>query len=117
MWTTHNSVYCSQIVRGDHMVMVVGGISIMDSIGYSVCDFVNLCYCLYGNTMNLQTKHKKIKYRNGEEGFLITSQRESSTIPVMSLRFNGDSLLYHNIDGKYMNLTIEHPYDIVEIES
>lgn len=66
--------------------------------------------------MNLQTSHKKIKYRNGEEGILITSQRKSSTIPVMSLRLKEDSILYHGIDGKYLSLTKEHPYDIVEIE-
>ena len=63
------------------------------------------------------TSHKKVKYRNGEEGYLLTTQRESTHIPVMTMRFKGDSLLYHDLDGKYMGLTEEHNYDIVEIES
>ena len=63
------------------------------------------------------TTHKKIKYRNGEDGYLITTQRESMHIPVMTLRFKGDSLIYHNLEGKYMGLTNDHAYDIVEIES
>ena len=62
------------------------------------------------------TSHKKVKYRNGEEGYLLTTQRKSTHIPVMTLRFKGDSLLYHDLGGKYMGLTEERDYDIVEIE-
>ena len=63
------------------------------------------------------TSHKKIKYRNGEEGYLLTTQRDSDRFPVMTLRFKGDSLIYHNTDGKYLGLMTSHELDIVEIES
>lgn len=62
------------------------------------------------------TEHKTVIYRNGEKGLLLTTQRESMVIPVMTLRFKGDSLIYHNLDGKYLNLKEEHFLDIVEIE-
>lgn len=58
--------------------------------------------------------HKRIKYRNGENGLLLTNQRDSMVIPVMTLT-DKDSILYHNLEGKYLNLKEEHPFDVLEI--
>jgi hypothetical protein len=65
--------------------------------------------------MNIpKTSHLQIKYRNGEDGILLTTWRDGS-FPVMTLRIKDNNLIYHDMDGNYMGLKDEHLLDIVEI--
>ncbi len=59
------------------------------------------------------TTHLEIKYRNGETGILLTTQRES-TFSVMTIRDKDDSILHHSKNGKYLGLVENHEYDIIE---
>jgi hypothetical protein len=60
------------------------------------------------------TIHKELKYRNGERGILLTTERESK-FSVMTIRDKDDSILHHTEDGKYLGLDEEHQYDIIKI--
>lgn len=67
--------------------------------------------------MNIQeTDHKKIKYRNGESGKLITSVRHETLFCILSIRDKHGSLIHHLKDGKCIMTGETSPWDIVEVE-
>lgn len=62
-----------------------------------------------------KTTHARIKYRNGELGHLLTTQRKETAFSVLTLRDKNDSVIHHNKEGKYLSGGMEHDLDIVKI--
>lgn len=63
-----------------------------------------------------KTTHKKLKYRNGETGLLLTSIRKNTQLCVMSIREQYGCIIHHRADGRYLNMDEEHGLDIVWVE-
>lgn len=63
------------------------------------------------------TKHARIKYRNGESGQLLTTERKETAFKILTLRDKKDSIIHHNSEGEYLSGGVEHDFDIVEVEA
>lgn len=64
----------------------------------------------------MKTTNKKIKYRNGETGLLLTTQRTSTSFCVLSMKDKTGCIIHHDINGKYLGYKDEWPLDIVWVE-
>lgn len=62
------------------------------------------------------TKHARIKYRNGELGHLLTTERKETAFKILTLRDKHDSIIYHNSEGEYLSGGVAHDLDIAEIK-
>jgi hypothetical protein len=63
-----------------------------------------------------KTIHKKIKYRNGETGFLLTTELPNTAFCVLTIRDLSGCIIHHNKDGKYLGRSGGTPLDIVWVE-
>lgn len=67
--------------------------------------------------MNIpRTTHKRVKYRNGESGILLTTERKETYFCILTLRDKHNSLMHHLIGGQNRLTKEESDYDIVEVE-
>ena len=67
--------------------------------------------------MNIpRTTHKRVKYRNGESGILLTTEVKETSLCVLTLRDKSNSLMHHLIGGQNWLTKEESGYDIVEVE-
>jgi hypothetical protein len=66
--------------------------------------------------MKIYQQNKKIKYRNGQNGFLLTSSRPETNFSVLTMCEKRGSLFHHDKEGKYLGMSEEMPWDIVEVE-
>jgi hypothetical protein len=67
--------------------------------------------------MNIpETQHKKVTYRNGETGRLITSVRKETLFKILTLRDKEHSLIHHLANGKCIMTGENSVWDIVEVE-
>lgn len=63
-----------------------------------------------------KTTHKKVKYRNGEFGSLLTTERTETVFSVLTLREKPCSVMHHLAGGENRITKEESPYDIIEVE-
>jgi hypothetical protein len=69
------------------------------------------------NNMNIRkTTHKRIEYRNGEFGLLLTTEKIGTSFRVLTMKDKTGCIIHHSINGKYLGTKDEFPLDIIWIE-
>lgn len=61
------------------------------------------------------TTHARVKYRNGEYGILITTEKKETNFSVLTIRDKHSSLMHHREGGQNWLANEESEWDIVEI--
>ena len=61
-------------------------------------------------------KNPKIKYRNGEKGWLLTTDRPNTSFCFLTMKEKTGCIVHHNKDGKYLGYKDEWPLDVVWVE-
>ncbi len=56
---------------------------------------------------------EKIRYRNGEEGFLLTDERPNTIYCTLTMKRETGCIIHHDKDGNYLGYKEEKPLDIV----
>jgi hypothetical protein len=56
---------------------------------------------------------KKIKYRNGESGFLLTEERPNTAYCTLTMKKESGCIIHHDKEGNYLGYKEDKPLDIV----
>lgn len=60
--------------------------------------------------------NKKIKYRNGKTGHLLTTERPNTCFPMVTMDDEHGNFFHHDKDGKYLASKQEESWDVVWVE-
>jgi hypothetical protein len=54
-----------------------------------------------------------IKYRNGESGFLLTTERPGTAYCTLTMKKETGCIIHHDAEGNYLGYTEDKPLDII----
>ncbi|MDB4314525.1 hypothetical protein N9955_00700 [bacterium] len=62
-----------------------------------------------------KTHHPKIRYQNGQTGWLMTTQRDTGSFPVITVTDELGMVIHHLENGLYIANEEDHGWNIVEV--